>query len=91
MPRSRPPYKDEPLDPVVAEPETLENVKSCVELFDTDAAADEVLCGKMLSNGVGGGDMAAYLPNMKIRNKDKAHGSRRTVASTCDGVQASDR
>ena len=57
--------------------------KTCVELFDADAAADEQLAGKLLrgrSIGAHGNQTYdGYLSNLKVQNKDKPHGTRRTA------------
>ena len=63
--------------------EALCNLFAKIELFDTDAAADETLTGKLLQ-GVSDGSgstkpgLEAVLPNLLVCNKDKPHGSRRS-------------
>ncbi len=61
---------------------TLENTFDKIELFDTDAAADETLTGKLLrgikrSNNEDQ-DFKAVFENLKIYNRDKPHGARRS-------------
>ena len=56
------------------------HVRTCVELLNADAAVDEQLAGKLNSKKIQG--CQPYLPNVKIRNKDKAHASRRITSRT---------
>lgn len=68
-----------------------EKTKQIIELWDTDAAEDEVLAGKMLQGKRGVAALAAVgaadrvvevLPNLKVRNRDKPHGTRRIATRT---------
>ena len=66
------------------------NILNATELLDTDAAADEYLAGSKLrgnapvsrhSSGLDG-----VMPNVRVQNLDKPHGSRRISSRTwiCD-------
>ena len=64
-------------------PEIENKFKTCVELFDADAAADEQLAGKLLQGkpvmkAHGSQTFDGYLENLRVRNKDTPHGTRRT-------------
>ena len=76
-PLKNPPYKDNTA-PVCNE-QLVKHIQRIVELFDADAASDEQLAGKLLqgdhSAGIG---EDAFFSNLRVHNKDKAHGSRRT-------------
>lgn len=79
-----------PYRKIASEPDgaALLGLFNSTELFDADAASDETLAGKMLrgtltateNNADPGGndDLGTVLPNLKICNRDKPHGSRRT-------------
>ncbi len=65
-----------------------QHILQSIELWDTDAAEDEVLAGKLLQGArpeaggaaaLAGERTAALLPALKIRNRDKPHGARRTA------------
>ncbi len=58
------------------------HIHKTVELLDTDAAEDEVLAGKVLrgKRPLGEGNIAevAVLPSVRVCNRDKVHGTKRT-------------
>ena len=60
--------------------ELFRHLRESVELLNADAAADEQLAGKLNSMHQPG--KAALFPNVKVRNKDKAHASRRITSRT---------
>ena len=67
----------------------LAHIRKIVELFDADSASDETVAGKLLAGTRKHDDDPntapedqAFLFNIRVQNKDKAHGSRRTLV-TC--------
>ena len=79
-PRLKPPFV---ASTPVLDVQLVEHMRSISQLFDADAASDEQLCARLLSrdrdaDGFGDG----FLYALKIFNKDKAHGSRRTLRCT---------
>ena len=84
------PYKKQ-LAPPTVDKNLQKHVLQIVELWDTDAAEDEVLAGKYLAGvrGVDAGQLAgageqaaAAMPNLRVRNRDKPHGARRLCSRT---------
>ena len=64
----------------VVDTDLEQRIRNAVEVFDTDAAADEYLAGKALKNRVLAED-SSYFPNLKINKKDYTH------AAGCLAVQ----
>ncbi len=56
-----------------------------VKVWNTDAAADELLAGATIST-VGADGAMAIMPSIDTINRDKAHASRRTVMHRCASV-----
>ena len=80
-PMKNPPYCREP-PKATLDTGLCDHIRATTELFDSDAAADETLAGKLLrgarpDNDGGRGD--AFFPNIRVQNLDKAHASRRTL------------
>jgi hypothetical protein len=60
-----------------------ENIRNSVEMWDTDAARDEMLAGRLLGKSFN--EVSDYLPNVLIYRKDDTHSVKRTV-DVCRGV-----
>ena len=65
------------------EEHVFDNIVATIELFDADAASDETLAGRLLRGIRPGSDeesaFTSAFPNLKVCNRDKPHGARRTV------------
>ena len=92
-PMASPPYfyNDVGHDDAVMDTDLCQNILNSTELLDTDAAADEVLAGRKLRGWTPTGNKHASpydgaMPNVKVQNLDKPHGSRRISSRTwkCD-------
>ena len=60
-----------------------DHLRTAVELFNADAAADEQLAGRLLAGlRKCADDSGPYFPNIKVLNKDKAHAARRITSRT---------
>ena len=64
----------------------LVNIFDKIEMFNADAASDEVLVGKLLAGrrvGIGAGQIAMddVFANLRILHKDKPHASRRNAGA----------
>lgn len=64
------------------EANVFDTIVKGIELFDADAASDETLAGRLL-RGIRPGssdesEFTSAFPNLKICNRDKPHGARRT-------------
>ena len=76
-----PPYCHSP--PATSPDEQLQmHIRQITEVFDADAAADEQLAGQMLAGVPDTGEEEPYLSNVRVQNRDKAHGARRTLFIT---------
>ena len=65
--------------------DALNHICSHCHMFNSDAAGDETLTGKLLQGSRDDGMGCAehpFLPNVSVRSFDKAHASRRVVSST---------
>ena len=61
-----------------------DHIRTAVEVFNADAAADEQLAGRLLAGirKCTDDDSRPYFPNVKIISKDKAHAARRITSRT---------
>ena len=57
----------------VVDTDLEQRICNAVEVFDTDAAADEYLAGKALKHRVLDDKDFSYFPNLKINKKDSTH------------------
>ena len=76
-PIRRVPFRSNNNDPDIA---VLSNIFDKLEIFNADAAEDEQVAGRLLrkAKSADGQDFSDLFPNLKILNRDKPHGSRRT-------------
>ena len=68
-----PQAKHEPVDT-----DLMTVIREQIELYDTDAGADEVLAGHLLKQHQADGS-EAFLPNLRVNKKDCTHAVKRTM------------
>eukprot|EP00959_Pyramimonas_sp_CCMP1952_P137878 2885855-Pyramimonas_sp.AAC.1 len=61
------------------DPVLLQRVQKSVEVFVSDAAADEIRAGMMLAGQTVRGEVAKVLPCLRVVLRDKPHASRRLL------------